>query len=81
MVDLSDHGDLMTKFLALPFPRMFVYGEQNAPMSYLPRLAAHGVELAGIPHSAHWPMYSNPVAMWTRISKFHTCNRKHSARS
>jgi len=72
MVDLSDHGDLMTTFLALPFPRMYVYGEQNASLSYLPQLAACGVELAEIPHSAHWPMYSNPVAMWTRIRKFHT---------
>ena len=29
MVDLSDNADLMKKFLALPFPRMFMYGEQN----------------------------------------------------
>jgi pimeloyl-ACP methyl ester carboxylesterase len=71
MVDLSDHGDLMTKFLSLPCPRMFVYGEQNASLSYLPTLAAHGVELAEIPHSGHFPMYSNPVAMWTRIADFH----------
>ena len=30
MVDLSDHGDLMAKFLSLPCPRMFMYGEQNS---------------------------------------------------
>lgn len=30
MVELSDGGDLLTKFLALPCPRMFIYGEQNA---------------------------------------------------
>lgn len=69
MVDLSDHGDLMTKFLALPFPRMFMYGAASAP-SYLPKVAANGVELAEIPHSAHWPMYANPVAMWARITDF-----------
>jgi pimeloyl-ACP methyl ester carboxylesterase len=67
MVNLSDHGDLMTKFLALPCPRMFMYG--SAP-SYLPKLAANGVDLAEIPHSAHWPMYTNPVAMWARIAEF-----------
>jgi pimeloyl-ACP methyl ester carboxylesterase len=71
MVDLSDHGNLLQKFLALPLPRMFLYGEQNSSLSYLPELAEHGVELAEIPHSAHWPMYSNPVAMWTRITRFH----------
>jgi pimeloyl-ACP methyl ester carboxylesterase len=67
MVELSDHGDLMKKFLALPFPRMFMYGEQNASLSYLLLLRANGVELAEIPHSGHFPMYSNPPAMWERI--------------
>jgi pimeloyl-ACP methyl ester carboxylesterase len=68
MVHLSDHGDLMAKFRSLPFPRTFMYGEQNAALSYLPKLADNGVELAEIPHSAHWPMYANPVAMWDRIA-------------
>jgi pimeloyl-ACP methyl ester carboxylesterase len=72
MVDLSDHGDLMAKFLALPCPRMFMYGEQNSSLSYLTKLGANGVELAEIPHSAHWPMYSNPAAMWERIAEFHS---------
>jgi len=70
MVELSDDGDLMSKFLALPFPRMFMYGEQNSSLSYLPALAAGGVELADIPNSGHFPMYSNPVAMWRRIADF-----------
>jgi len=70
MVDLSDHGGLMAKFLALPCPRMFMYGEENATLSYLAKLAADGVELAEIPRSGHWPMYANPVAMWDRIAAF-----------
>jgi pimeloyl-ACP methyl ester carboxylesterase len=72
MVDLSDHGDLMAKFLSLSCPRMFMYGEQNSSLPYLAKLDGNGVELAEIPHSAHWPMYSNPVAMWERIAKFHS---------
>lgn len=72
MVDLTDHGDLMAKFLALPCPRMFMYGEQNSALSYLTGLSANGVGLAEIPHSAHWPMYSNPVAMWEQIAQFHS---------
>jgi pimeloyl-ACP methyl ester carboxylesterase len=70
MVDLSDHGDLIAKFLTLPCPRMFMYGEENSALSYLAKLAAEGVELAEIPHSGHWPMYANPVAMWERIAAF-----------
>ena len=70
MVGLSDGAPLLADFLALPFPRMFMYGEQNAGLSYLTRLAAGGVELAEIPDSGHFPMYSNPRVMWDRISDF-----------
>ena len=75
MVHLSDHGDLMSKFLSLRCPRMFMYGEQNSSLSYLPKLRANGVELAEIPRSGHWPMYSNPVAMWDQIAGFQARNK------
>lgn len=71
MVDLSDNGDLMTKFLGLPFPRMFMFGEQNASLSYLKHIQEQGVELAEIPACGHFPMYSNPVPMWDAIAAFH----------
>jgi pimeloyl-ACP methyl ester carboxylesterase len=70
MVDLSDHGDLLQRFLALPFPRMFVYGEQNRRLTYLPTLAEGGVELAEIQRSGHWPMYSNTPETWSRLTAF-----------
>jgi pimeloyl-ACP methyl ester carboxylesterase len=70
MVELSDHGDLMTKFLGLPCPKMFMFGEQNATLSYLPQLQSAGVTLACISNSGHFPMYSSPVEMWSRIASF-----------
>ena len=70
MVELSDHGDLLARFLALPFPRMFMYGQQNAGLSYLPGLRAHGVELAEVSACGHFSMYSNPVEMWAAMSRF-----------
>lgn len=70
MVELSDHGSLISKFLGLPCPKMFMYGEQNAGLSYLPHIATKGVELAEIPACGHFPMYSNPVEMWRRIAEF-----------
>ncbi|HEX8867741.1 MAG TPA: hypothetical protein VF821_18930, partial [Lentzea sp.] len=70
VVELADHGDLLNKFLALPFPRMYLYGEECASLPYLPLLDANGVELAEIPHSGHLPLYSNPVATWKRIAEF-----------
>jgi hypothetical protein len=55
MVDLSDHGDLMNKFLGLPIPRMFMYGEQKHA-----HLSAAGDSQRGRtcrnPFSGHFPM-------------------------
>jgi pimeloyl-ACP methyl ester carboxylesterase len=70
MVELSDSGDLLPTFLELPFPRMFVHGDHNVGLTYLPALRAAGVEVASIPHSGHWPMYTHPIALWDRIAAF-----------
>jgi pimeloyl-ACP methyl ester carboxylesterase len=70
IVEVSDHGDLLGRFLGLPLPTMFMYGEQNSSLSYLPAMAEHGVELARISHSGHFPMYANAPEMWSRISDF-----------
>lgn len=70
MVDLSDNADLMGKFLGLKCPRMFMYGEQNASLSYLAHIQARGVRLAPIAGCGHFPMYSNPIAMWQQIADF-----------
>jgi hypothetical protein len=68
MVALPDHGALMDKFLALPMPRMFMYGQQNASLSNLPTLRAQGVRVAEIPHCGQIPLYSNPALMWRGIA-------------
>lgn len=70
MVDLSDNRPLLSMFADLPAPKMFVYGEQNRTLSYLRELMRCGVQLAEIPHSGHFPMYANPVALWTRMGDF-----------
>lgn len=70
MVDLSDNGELMAKFLGLPFPRMFMYGDENRSLSYLPLLKERGLRLSEIPACGHWPMYTDPVTMWNEIEDF-----------
>jgi pimeloyl-ACP methyl ester carboxylesterase len=70
MVHFTDHGDLIDKFLALDCPRMFMFGEEMRGLSYLPLLEREGVELADIVNSGHFPMYSNPVEMYRRITMF-----------
>ncbi len=70
MVSLSDHGGLMEKFLGLPCPKMYMYGEQNRTLSYLGDIEKKGVRLAEIPQCGHFPMYSNPTMMWQAITRF-----------
>ncbi|KAJ5703658.1 hypothetical protein N7493_011583 [Penicillium malachiteum] len=70
MVYLSDGEDLLGMFLRLPFPKMFMFGEENRGLSYLSHLESEGVALAEIPDSGHFPMYSNPVEMYRRIAGF-----------
>lgn len=76
MVQLSDQEDLIGTFLSLPFPKMFMFGEECRELSYLPRLGKGGVELAEIPQSGHFPMYSNPVEMYKRIAAFLHWNKQ-----
>lgn len=70
MVTLSDQPDLMDRFLRLPCPKMFMYGAQNAGLSYLEHIEGNGVRRAEIPLCGHFPMYSNPPAMWRAIADF-----------
>lgn len=72
MVELSDSGSLLERFIGLPCPKMFMYGDQNRTLSYLSDIAARGVALAEIPECGHFPMYSNPPAMWRHIKSFLT---------
>ncbi|OGM44167.1 hypothetical protein ABOM_007002 [Aspergillus bombycis] len=70
MVEITDSNDLLSLFLGFSFPCMFMYGVQNASLSYLPKLSEGAVELAEIPYSGHFPMYSNPPEMFRRVKEF-----------
>ncbi len=70
MVNLSDHGELMDKFVSLPCPKMFMYGDQNRSLSYLSYIKSKGVRLAEISACGHFPMYANPPMMWREIADF-----------
>lgn len=70
MVALSDEAALMEMFTNLTCPRCFIYGEQNSHLSYLGDLPSRGVEVIEVPHSGHFPMYSNPPALWGAMADF-----------
>jgi pimeloyl-ACP methyl ester carboxylesterase len=71
MVDLSDNGDLLQKFISLPIPKMFMFGDQYSSLSYLPYIQEHGVTLAEVLYCGHFPMYVNPRQMWQYIATLH----------
>jgi pimeloyl-ACP methyl ester carboxylesterase len=66
----SDSGHLIGAFLEAPIPRLFLYGEANRTLSYLPRLRASSVEVREIPASAHFFFYDNPVDTFQAIGEF-----------
>ena len=47
-----------------------MYGHEFATLSYLAQLRSNPVRLAEIADCGHFPMYSNPPAMWREIADF-----------
>ncbi|KXH32119.1 hypothetical protein CSAL01_04211 [Colletotrichum salicis] len=70
MVHYTDNGDLLKVLERLPFPKVFMFGVYYNKLSYLSQISQAGVELAEIPNSGHFIMYSNPTAAWDLIAKF-----------
>lgn len=66
----SDSGRLLEEFIGLPIPRLFLYGEANESLSYLPMLRASGVLVQRIPASAHFLFYDNPVETFRAVGDF-----------
>jgi pimeloyl-ACP methyl ester carboxylesterase len=66
----SDAGGLLEEFLSLRMPKLFLYGEQNQALSYLPRLRGSDVDVVEIPAAAHFFFYDNPVATFQEIVAF-----------
>ena len=69
-VDESDSGRLLSEFLELPVPRLFLYGEANRHLSYLDQLRQGPVRVVEVPASGHFLFYDNPVATFQAIGEF-----------
>lgn len=66
----SDSGRLLEEFLHLPLPRLFLHGDANRGLSYLPRLRDSAVLVREIPASGHFVFYDNPLATFDAIGAF-----------
>ncbi len=67
---LSNEPGLLKRFINLPAEKMFVHGEENARLSYIPRLKKTGVRVLSVPYAEHFPMTSNPVFLFDHMSRF-----------
>ncbi|MEM7424636.1 MAG: alpha/beta hydrolase [Pseudomonadota bacterium] len=70
MVELSKNGNLIDRFLGLPCPKMFMYGEQNKCLKYIKGGLLVGARVVEIEECGHFPMYSNAPAMWEKLADF-----------
>jgi pimeloyl-ACP methyl ester carboxylesterase len=69
-VEKSDSGLLLREFLTLQLPRLFLYGDRNKTLSYLPQLASGGIRVREIPSAGHFLFYDNPIAVFRAIGDF-----------
>jgi len=69
-VAYSATGELLNQFLTLKIPRLFIYGEKNAHLSYLPKLSADDLRVVMIEESDHFVFYDQPKKMYLAIADF-----------
>lgn len=70
LVDLCDSNTLIDRFLGLGVPRIYLYGDRNRDLTYLPALRTTGLRVVEIPQSGHFPHLDNPPAVAAVIAEF-----------
>lgn len=69
-VKYSSTGELLMQYLSLNIPRLFIYGDENKNLSYLPELAKNKMNMTAISGSNHFVFYDNPKEMYDVIAEF-----------
>jgi pimeloyl-ACP methyl ester carboxylesterase len=69
-VEYSSTGDLLKQFIALNIPKVFIYGQENRSLSYIPELVKNGVNVKEISNSNHFVFYDNPKELYDVIGDF-----------
>jgi hypothetical protein len=66
----SATGELLKQYLALSLPRVFIYGDENKNLSYIPELIKNGMNVKEISDSNHFIFYDNPKQLYEVIEAF-----------
>ena len=69
-VEYSSTGELLAQFKALKIPMLFIYGEENNSLSYIPELRKSGMTVKEISNSNHFIFYDNPKELYDVIGDF-----------
>lgn len=69
-VKYSSTGDLLQQYMGLSIPTLFIYGEENQHLSYIPKLAKSGMNIRSIADSNHFVFYDNPKELYDVIAEF-----------
>jgi len=71
-VEYSSTGELLRQFIELSIPKIFIYGEKNRSLSYIPTLLQMNVSVREISGSDHFVFYDNPKELYDVIGEFVT---------
>jgi hypothetical protein len=69
-VKYSSTGELLEQYLAMDIPRVFIYGEENSSLSYIPKLRQNKMNVKEISGSNHFVFYDNPKELYDTIGEF-----------
>jgi len=69
-VEYSATGDLLKQYLTMEIPRVFIYGQANRSLSYLPTLLQNDMNIKEISASDHFIFYDNPKELYDVIGDF-----------
>ena len=69
-VKYSGTGDLLKQYLRIDIPRIFIHGDENKNLSYIPELVSNGMNIRSISNSNHFIFYDNPKEMYDVMGEF-----------
>jgi len=69
-VEHSATRELLEQYLLLDLPKLFIYGEENGHLSYLPGLIRNNMNVKCISDSNHFVFYDQPKELYDVIAGF-----------
>jgi len=69
-VEYSATGNLLKQFIAMRIPKIFIYGQENSSLSYIPELIKNGANARAISQSNHFIFYDNPKELYEVMGDF-----------